>query len=208
MNICSVASKSAAFAALLFAGSAWGAEFVVSEAARRRAADFIENEKQFHLGFLPTERSNPLTASLERDFKRSTLAGVECLQRADRQMPITLRHSQSRVNNQSANPKLLSASFQDGRIVWDAPAGRPFEGRGLSGSVVVDGRVVRLEDAQPPAGAEAVGESGISREYRLPGGLLWRWNLRSRDGFIELDACLDNAGDRDVTIGEWNLLHG
>lgn len=51
MNILSVASKSAAFAVLLFAGSAWGAEFVVSEAARRRAADFIENEKQFHLGF-------------------------------------------------------------------------------------------------------------------------------------------------------------
>ena len=57
-----------------------------------RAHDFIENEKQFQLGFLPTEQSNPITATLEEDFRRSTLAGVQCLQRGDRQMPITMRH--------------------------------------------------------------------------------------------------------------------
>ncbi|NLN02919.1 MAG: hypothetical protein GX174_13610, partial [Lentisphaerae bacterium] len=112
---------------------------------------------------------------------------------------------QSRVNNQSANPKLLSASFQDGRIGWNTPAGKPFGGRGLSGSVVVNGHSVRLYDVPPPTGTDAAGNGGSAHEYRLPGGLLWRWNLRSRDGFIELDACLVNVGDRDVTIGEWNL---
>ena len=50
----------------------------------RLADDFITNEKQFHLGFLPTEHSNPLTRSMERDFKSSTVAGVQTLQRADR----------------------------------------------------------------------------------------------------------------------------
>ena len=69
MNILSVASKSAAFAALLFAGSVWGAEFVVSEAARRRAADFIENEKQFHLGFLPTGKGRGQTLSERKGQK-------------------------------------------------------------------------------------------------------------------------------------------
>ena len=62
------------------------------ERARARARDFIDNEKQFQLGFLPTEQSNPITATLEEDFRRSTLAGVQCLQRGDRQMPITMRH--------------------------------------------------------------------------------------------------------------------
>ena len=33
----------------------------ISESARQKARDFIENEKQFHLGFLPTEQSNPIT---------------------------------------------------------------------------------------------------------------------------------------------------
>ena len=66
--------------------------FECSAAARAKARDFIDNEKQFHLGFLPTEQSNPITATLEDDFRRSTLAGVQCLQRGDRQMPITMRH--------------------------------------------------------------------------------------------------------------------
>ena len=61
-------------------------------AAKAKARDFIDNEKQFHLGFLPTEQSNPITATLEEDFKRSTQAGVQCLQRGDRQIPITMRH--------------------------------------------------------------------------------------------------------------------
>ena len=66
--------------------------FQCSDAVKAKARDFIDNEKQFHLGFLPTEQSNPITATLEEDFKRSTLAGVQCLQRGDRQIPITMRH--------------------------------------------------------------------------------------------------------------------
>jgi len=48
--------------------------FDCSDAAKAKARDFIDNEKQFHLGFLPTEQSNPITATLEEDFKRSTPA--------------------------------------------------------------------------------------------------------------------------------------
>ena len=64
----------------------------LGERARAKARDFIDNEKQFQLGFLPTEQSNPITATLEEDFRRSTIAGIQCLQRGDRQMPITMRH--------------------------------------------------------------------------------------------------------------------
>ena len=56
------------------------------------AREFVENQKSFRLGFLPTEQSNPITASLERDFRRSFVDGVECLQRADRQVPIAMWH--------------------------------------------------------------------------------------------------------------------
>ena len=64
----------------------------ITETARAKARDFVDNEGQFHLGFLPTEQSNPITATLEEDFRRSTPAGVQCLQRGDRQIPITMRH--------------------------------------------------------------------------------------------------------------------
>ena len=55
-----------------------------SKSFEQQADDFIHREKQFHLGFLPTEQSNALTRSLEADFRRSTAAGVATLQRADR----------------------------------------------------------------------------------------------------------------------------
>ena len=67
-------------------------EFTITESAKAKAHDFIDNEKQFQLGFLPTEQANPITATLEEDFRRSTVAGVQCLQRADRQIPIVMRH--------------------------------------------------------------------------------------------------------------------
>ena len=44
------------------------------------AEHFIENETEFHLGFLPTEQSNPKTRSMEADFARSTADGVRTLQ--------------------------------------------------------------------------------------------------------------------------------
>lgn len=72
--------------------NATDSSFPISASARAKARDFVENETQFHLGFLPTERSNPITATLEEDFARSTLAGVRCLQRGDRQIPIVMRH--------------------------------------------------------------------------------------------------------------------
>ena len=76
----------------IFSAAVFASVFQCSDTVKAKARDFIDNEKQFHLGFLPTEQSNPITASLEEDFRRSTLAGVQCLQRGDRQIPITMRH--------------------------------------------------------------------------------------------------------------------
>ena len=60
--------------------------------AETLARDFIENETQFHLGFLPTEQSNPETTTLEADFRRSRLDGVATLQRPDRHIvPVARR---------------------------------------------------------------------------------------------------------------------
>ena len=130
MNVILSPRRLGALAALLFAGCAFGAEFVCSEASRRRAADFIENEKQFHLGFLPTEQSNPLTAGLESEFKKSALAGVECLQRADRQMPVTLRHSFA-----SAEFRALAGAIE---AVMRAEKGRVvFSGCGATGRLAI-----------------------------------------------------------------------
>ncbi|MBR0458261.1 MAG: hypothetical protein IJJ26_03415 [Victivallales bacterium] len=56
----------------------------MSEKSKQAALHFIEKETQFHLGFLPTEQSNPLTKHLDKDFAESAEKGVRTLQRVDR----------------------------------------------------------------------------------------------------------------------------
>ena len=90
-----------------------------SESVKAKARDFIDNEKQFHLGFLPTEQSNPITATLEEDFGRSTLAGIQCLQRGDRQIPITMRHVFASKEFESlVSDMVRSVTGPKGRIVF------------------------------------------------------------------------------------------
>ena len=56
----------------------------MSITSQSRARDFIANETQFHLGFLPTEQSNPQTRDLDKEFARSTVDGIANLQQVDR----------------------------------------------------------------------------------------------------------------------------
>ena len=56
------------------------------ETVLQQAMNFMENEKPFHLGFLPTEQSNPLSRTLEADFRVSPERGVATLQRVDREV--------------------------------------------------------------------------------------------------------------------------
>ncbi|MBO4288212.1 MAG: sugar phosphate isomerase [Kiritimatiellae bacterium] len=115
---------------LVAAGCLSAGAFECSPTARASARDFIDNEKQFHLGFLPTEQSNPITATLEEDFARSTLAGVQCLQRGDRQIPITMRH----VFAGEKFEKLVSSMVE----TLKAPKGRIiFSGCGATGRLSI-----------------------------------------------------------------------
>jgi N-acetylmuramic acid 6-phosphate etherase len=51
--------------------------------ARQEAEHFLNNEKQFHLGMLPTEQANPKTRNLDRIFAGSTGEGVKTLLSVD-----------------------------------------------------------------------------------------------------------------------------
>ncbi len=55
----------------------------MSEKSRKDALDFIANETQFHLGFLPTEQSSPITRGLDKRFAESVENGVKNLQDVD-----------------------------------------------------------------------------------------------------------------------------
>ncbi len=85
--------------------------------ARERALKFVHDETQFHLGFLPTEQSNPLTANLDKEFEKSKAGGVRCLQRVDRNVAAMAR----RVFDSSEFERLVETGLkvirQGGRVV-------------------------------------------------------------------------------------------
>lgn len=59
--------------------------------AKELSLDFLENEKQYRLGFVEAEKSNPLTKNLGETFVKDTTAGVEMLLSVDNALisPIT-----------------------------------------------------------------------------------------------------------------------
>ena len=52
--------------------------------AQQEAENFLNNEKQFHLGMLPTEQSNPKTLNIDLTFKKNPADGVASLLSVDR----------------------------------------------------------------------------------------------------------------------------
>ena len=50
---------------------------------KEAAKHFIENEKQFHLGVIPTEQPNPLTKNLSQTIAKDTAAGCKMILSAD-----------------------------------------------------------------------------------------------------------------------------
>ena len=56
----------------------------MNKIAKQEAENFLNNEKQFHLGMLPTEQSNPRTRNLDKKFASSPAEGVKMLLFIDR----------------------------------------------------------------------------------------------------------------------------
>ncbi|MBN1344063.1 MAG: sugar phosphate isomerase [Phycisphaerae bacterium] len=52
--------------------------------ARQKALHFLENERQFRLGALPTEQSHPITKDLSTVIQADLTAGIRLLQQVDR----------------------------------------------------------------------------------------------------------------------------
>ena len=68
-----------------------------------KAEFFLNNEKDFHLGFLSSEASNRLTAHLDSDFRESSQNGVATLLKVDQALvPVA-----SRALADDSFPKLL-----------------------------------------------------------------------------------------------------
>lgn len=59
---------------------------ILREKARLLSNDFLNNEKQYRLGFVEAEQSNPITKSLGEDYKADTKKGIDTLLKADERL--------------------------------------------------------------------------------------------------------------------------
>ena len=97
------------------------------------AEEFIRNETQFHLGFLPTEQANPLTRDLEERFQQSPVTGVNCLQRVDHAVLAMSRHVFASLEYRKLAEGMLGTIRTGHRVV--------FSGCGATGrlSILLEG---------------------------------------------------------------------
>lgn len=82
------------------------------------ARNFLENETQFHLGFLPTEQSSPLTKGLSAEFGQSSAGGVAMLQSVDRNVLSMLRRISGSAKYKRLADDGLRTIRSGGRIVF------------------------------------------------------------------------------------------
>ncbi len=119
----------------------------------KQVNDFLTKEKQFHLGFLPTEQSNPKTKDLEARFAKSAEDGVALLLSVDRDIaPVARRVFSS--PQYAALEKAVETSLSTGHRVV-------FSGCGATGrlSILLETMWRRgladLNESNPETGAKA-----------------------------------------------------
>ena len=78
-------------AVVLLAGPAAWAQQQSARTPRDQALDFIRNETQFHLGYLPTEQSHPKTRGLSQALQADTAKGIRMLLSVDDDIPPVAR---------------------------------------------------------------------------------------------------------------------
>jgi N-acetylmuramic acid 6-phosphate etherase len=84
--------------------------------ARREAEHFVNNEKAFHLGVLPTEQSHPKTRGLAEVIAKDTRAGIRMLQSVDEDVTAAARRVFATDEFRRLVESLTAALERSGRI--------------------------------------------------------------------------------------------
>ncbi|MDR0902198.1 MAG: hypothetical protein LBM92_05450 [Opitutaceae bacterium] len=96
---------------------------------REQALDFIRNETQFHLGYLPTEQSHPGTRGLSQALQADTAAGIRMLLGVDDDIPPVARRVSASPGFASLRSAIKTALDNGGKIY--------FSGCGATGRLAI-----------------------------------------------------------------------
>ena len=165
----------------------------MSETSLRQALDFLENEKQFQLGFLPTEQSSPLTRRMDEEFARSTVRGIANLQSVDRNVLAMARDLFASPGYTALTDAAEYTLRQGGRII--------FSGCGATGrlSILLES-MWRQACADLPAAAryaDQVASIMTGGDYALVRAVEF---FEDHQSFGRRQAAEMNVNDRDMLV--------
>lgn len=87
------------------------------EKAKILSRDFLENEKEYMLGFVEAEQSNPLTKNLGEEYVRDTYRGIEILNSADSALIAPFSQVLNSNDFQVFSQKVTETILNGGRVV-------------------------------------------------------------------------------------------
>jgi N-acetylmuramic acid 6-phosphate etherase len=157
--------------------------------ARREAEHFVNNEKAFHLGALPTEQSHPKTRGLAEVIAKDTRAGIRLLQVVDEDVTAAARRVFATDEFRRLVESLTAALKRGGRIC--------FSGCGATGRLSI------LLEAAYRASVRDVAERASVQSAASE-----RWRVRLPDGALSIMTGGDYALVRSVEFFEDYVTFG
>jgi len=160
---------------------------------RREAEHFVNNEKAFHLGALPTEQSHPKTRGLAEVIAKDTRAGIRMLQAVDEDVTAAARRVFATDEFRRLVESLTAAIKRGGRIC--------FSGCGATGRLSI------LLEAAYRAFCRETAKDVAERASVQPAASE-RWRVRLPDGALSIMTGGDYALVRSVEFFEDYMTFG
>lgn len=170
--------------------------------AKQAAAEYIEKESQYRMGFVDAEKPHPLTRYLSQTYARSMEEGIRLLLEVDRQMAQRAAETLEGADYAFFADAIRSTLKNGGKVI--------FSGCGSSGRLSMRleqswrNAVAKLSEKYPQAKAalesklEAVGNIMTGGDYAV---------IRAAESF-EDSTLLGRAQARQWKLGEKDLLVG
>ena len=89
----------------------------IKKQAKQAADDFLNNEKQYRLGFVEAEQSNPITKTLGQTFRKETEAGVRMLLQVDEALAKTFEKVVATENFFLLQKQIAETLAGGGRVI-------------------------------------------------------------------------------------------
>lgn len=86
--------------------------------AQKEAREFLENDREYRMGYVDAEKPHPLTRRLSQTYAKSTQAGVRMLLSVDREMSLRAEKTLAGKEFAAFADRVRRVIAEGGRVIW------------------------------------------------------------------------------------------